>query len=95
MERFNKDLGLPAYWKSGKPFRRSLDDAMTKLNVTARETAMLGDQLLTDALAGKHIGLRAIIVPPIKDKTSAFFRFKRWCEKPFIRKFKKKNNISW
>jgi HAD superfamily phosphatase (TIGR01668 family) len=95
VERFNKDLGLPAYWKSGKPFRRSLDDAMTKLNVTARETAMLGDQLLTDALAGKHIGLRAIIVPPIKDKTSAFFRFKRWCEKPFIRKFKKKNNISW
>ena len=95
VERFNRELGLPAYWKSGKPFRRSLDDAMTKLNVPAEQTAILGDQLLTDALAGKHIGLRAIIVPPIKDKTSAFFRFKRWCEKPFIRTFKKKNNIMW
>ena len=95
VERFNQTLGLPAYWKSGKPFRRSLDDAMTKLNVTAEQTAILGDQLLTDALAGKHIGLRAIIVPPIKDKTSAFFRFKRWCEKPFIRKYKKQHNITW
>ena len=95
VERFNQTLGFPAYYKSGKPFRRSLVDAMKKLNVTAGETAMLGDQLLTDALAGKHIGLRAIIVPPIKDKTSAFFRFKRWCEKLFIRKFKKKHNITW
>ena len=95
VERFNRDLGLLAYWKSGKPFRRSLVDAMTTLNVTVGQTAILGDQLLTDALAGKHIGLQAIIVPPIKDKTSAFFRFKRWCEKPFIRKFKKKHNITW
>ena len=95
VERFNQSLGFPAYWESGKPVRRCLDDAMIKLKVTAEETAVLGDQLLTDALAGKHIGLRAIIVPPIKDKTSPFFRFKRWCEKPFIRTFKKKNNITW
>ena len=51
---------------------------------------MLGDQLLTDAAAGKHIGLRAIIVPPIKDRTSAFFRFKRALEVGSIKKYVKK-----
>ena len=56
---------------------------------------VLGDQLLTDALAGKRLGLRVLIVPPIKDKTTLFFRFKRLCERPIIRRFKRRNGITW
>ena len=91
VERFNKPLGLIAYPDSGKPGRKTLERAMRELNVSHTETAMLGDQLLTDCFAGKHIGLRAIIVPPIKDKTNLFFRFKRFLERPFIRKYAKQN----
>ncbi len=91
VERFNATLGLDAYPDSGKPKRKMLEYAMQKMGVTHTETAMLGDQLLTDCYAGKHIGLRALIVPPIKDKTNLFFRFKRWCERPFIRKYAKQN----
>ena len=88
---FNRTLGLPAYWDSGKPKKKTLLLAMTKMGVTAEETAMLGDQLLTDSFAGKHIGLPSLIVPPIKDKTNLFFRFKRFCERPFIRKYARKH----
>jgi HAD superfamily phosphatase (TIGR01668 family) len=91
VERFNAPLGLFAYPDSGKPGRKTLERAMSELGVTHAETAMLGDQLLTDCFAGKHIGLRAIIVPPIKDKTNLFFRFKRLLERPFIRKYAKQN----
>lgn len=91
VERFNKPLGLIAYPDSGKPFRGTLERAMKELGVNHAETAILGDQILTDCFAGKHIGLRAIIVPPIKDKTNLFFRFKRLLERPFIRKFAKQN----
>lgn len=91
VERFNATLGLDAYPDSGKPKRKMLEYAMQKMGVTNKETAILGDQLLTDCYAGKHIGLRALIVPPIKDKTNLFFRFKRWCERPFIRKYAKQN----
>lgn len=91
VERFNKDLGLLAFPDSKKPCRKTLELAMKTLGVTHAETAMLGDQLLTDAYAGKHIGLRALIVPPIHDKTNLFFRFKRLCERPFIRKFARQN----
>ena len=91
VERFNATLGLLAFPDSGKPKKKTLELAMKKLGVTHAETAMLGDQLLTDAYAGKHIGLPALIVPPIKDKTNLFFRFKRRCERPFIRKYARQN----
>jgi len=89
VEAFNASLGLLAYPDSGKPAKKTLLLAMEKLGVTPNETAMLGDQLLTDCYAGKNIGLTALIVPPIKDKTNLFFRFKRLCERPFIRKYAK------
>lgn len=95
VELFNRTLGVPAYAKSGKPFKKNLVKAMNDLGGTRETTVMLGDQLLTDALAGHNLGVKCIIVPPIRDKKSAFFRFKRWLEKPTVRRFKKKNGIEW
>ena len=91
VEEFNRSLGLLAFWDSGKPRKKTLLLAMKQLGADLSETAMLGDQLLTDSYAGKHIGLPSIIVPPIHDKTNLFFRFKRLCERPFIRKYAKRN----
>ena len=95
VELFNRTLGVPAYWKSGKPFKKNLIKAMNDLGGTRETTVMLGDQLLTDALAGHNLGVKCLIVPPIRDKKNAFFRFKRWLEKPTVKKFKKKHGIEW
>ena len=95
VELFNRTLGVPAYSKSGKPFKKNLVRAMNDLGGTLENTVMLGDQLLTDALAGHNLGVRCIIVPPIRDKKNAFFKFKRWLEKPVVKKFKKRNGIEW
>ncbi len=95
IELFNRTLGVHAYWKSGKPFKKSLLRAMAELGTDKTNTVMLGDQLLTDAWAGNAAGLRVIIVPPIKDKLNLFFRFKRWLEKGTVRRFKKKHGIDW
>ena len=95
VELFNRTLGLSAYYKSGKPFGKNLRRAMTAMGSDKTSTVMLGDQLLTDALAGKHLGLRAIIVPPIRDRRDAFTRFKRVLERPFVRRYQKKNGVEW
>ena len=87
VERFAAPLGVRAFWDAGKPLRKTLDKAMAEMGCTPKDTAMLGDQLLTDAYAGKHIGLRTLIVPPIRDKRSLFVRFKRRIEKPYIRRY--------
>lgn len=92
VELFNRSLGLPAYHKSGKPCAKNLRRAMAEMGSDKSNTALLGDQLLTDVLAGKHIGLKAFLVPPIKDRTSAFFRFKRALEVPTVKKYAKRAN---
>ena len=89
VERFNRTLGLPVFPDVGKPKRKGLRRAMAALGVDANETAMLGDQLLTDVLAGSRLGCLTLLVPPIKDKTTAFFRFKRALEKPFLRRYER------
>ena len=95
VNRFNATLGVPAYAKSGKPFKKNLIKAMNDLGGTLETTVMLGDQLLTDALAGHNLGVKCLIVPPIRDKKNAFFKFKRWLEKPVVKKFKRRNGIEW
>lgn len=89
VEQFNATLGLPAYPDSGKPGSRYLLEAMKEMGVTPEETAGLGDQLLTDTLAAHRLDLLSIIVPPIKDKKTLFFRFKRLLEKPFLRRYRR------
>ena len=89
VELFNRSLGLDAYPNSKKPSGKILLFAMNKMESDAADTAVIGDQLLTDALAAHRLGLRAIIVPPIKDKKSLFFKFKRWVERPYIKRYKK------
>lgn len=91
VDLFNSEIGIPAFSKSGKPFSKNLYKAMAQLGSDVSNTAMLGDQLLTDASAGNNIKLKTIIVPPIKDKNNFFFRSKRRIEVPTIKKFVKKN----
>ncbi|MBE6617453.1 MAG: YqeG family HAD IIIA-type phosphatase [Ruminococcaceae bacterium] len=92
VELFNRDFGYVAYPKAGKPLTGKLSRAMADLGATPENSVLLGDQLLTDAAAGNRAGMYVIIVPPIKDKTSLFFRFKRWLEKPYVKKYNKMNS---
>lgn len=91
VELFNGEIGIPAFAKSGKPFGKTLRRVIKLYGSDAQHTAMLGDQLLTDVFAGKHIGATALLVPPIKDKTTAFWRIKRALERPVIRKYARKH----
>lgn len=86
---FNRELGLVAYAKSAKPSVKHLEAAVRDLGIDKGDALLLGDQLLTDCAAGKRYGIPVIIVPPIKDKKTIFFRFKRWLEIPYMKKYRK------
>ena len=87
IELFNEEIGAPAYARSAKPLAKNVKRALLELGAKKEETAFLGDQIFTDVCAGKWHGMRAIIVPPIKDKTTLFFKVKRWLERPVMKKF--------
>ena len=89
--RFNESLGRPAFSDSFKPFRKNMRKAIKAMGSTVENTANIGDQIFTDTWAGKRMGIRTYLVCPIKDKRDLFTRFKRWMEKPILRKYYKKN----
>jgi len=90
VETFNKEIGMPAYAKAGKPFKKNLLHAMKDMETDVSNTAFIGDQILTDVWAAHNAGIIAILVPPINDKKDIFTRFKRLLEKPIQKKYDRK-----
>ena len=88
---FNEQLGLPAYAKAGKPFKKNLLRAMNDIETDREHTIFIGDQILTDVWAAHNAGIRAILVPPINDKKDLFTKFKRLLERPILKKYEKGN----
>ena len=90
IELFNRSRGLAAYADCKKPGKKRLDEIMKAHGAVAENSAFLGDQIFTDVLSARNLGIKiALLVPPIKDKLTLFFRFKRGMEKPIIRKYYK------
>ena len=92
VELFNEELKKPAYSKAKKPFKKNLLLAMRDMGTDKTNTILMGDQVFTDVWAAHNTGIKAILVPPIKDKTDPFTKFKRLLEKPFLRKYERRNN---
>ena len=90
IELFNEEICLPAIYKAGKPFKKNVKRAMAEMGTTPDETILMGDQVFTDIWAARNAGIRAILVPPIKDKRDLFTRFKRLLERPVIKKYNKR-----
>ena len=86
---FNERIGIPFFAKAGKPGRRSMRRAMEEIGATPEETAMMGDQIFTDVWAGRRVGVRTILLPPIRDKRDLGTRLKRLFEKPILRYYRK------
>ena len=91
VDRFCKGLPCRYYANVKKPSPKYLLLSMKETGHGAEDTVFLGDQLLTDSLAAHRAGIRALIVPPIRDKKSLFFRLKRLIEKPYMKKFRRLN----
>ncbi len=92
IELFNRTLGLPAYPDAKKPSKKVLGRVMRELGAAPENSAFLGDQIFTDVLSARNLGIDvALLVPPIKDKLTLFFRAKRALEKPIIKHYYKVN----
>ena len=86
---FNKDIGMPAFPKAGKPFKKNLLLAMEAIGTSRENTIFMGDQILTDVWAAHNTGIKAILVSPINDKRDLLTRFKRLLEKPILGKYER------
>ncbi len=63
---FSEGLDVPFIGHAGKPKTPSFYVAMERMGVTKEQTAIVGDQVFTDALGGNRAGVTTILVKPIR-----------------------------
>lgn len=84
---FNSEFGLEAVHRAHKPFCRKMNIAIKQLGAAKAETLFIGDQLLTDVLAGNRCKIRTMLVDPINPgKENSFFKFKRFIENYLLKR---------
>lgn len=88
VERFNRRLSLPAIARAGKPRKKNLRRALSLLNTSASETALVGDQIFTDVCGGNRMGFYTVLVTPIEEIENSFFYIKRFLERRIQKKIK-------
>jgi uncharacterized protein len=85
IKHFADNLGLPFVAKALKPFPLGVRWAMTKMGFQPDRTAMVGDQLFADVLAGRWAGIKCILVRPMHPEEEPWFtRIKRTPERLWL-----------
>ena len=77
-----EQLDIPIIKVAFKPSPPAFQSALRRLGTPAAASAVVGDQLYTDVLGGKLIGMRAILVEPLSTREFITTRFVRWLERP-------------
>ena len=83
-------LGFPYVFKAGKPLTKKIRALLKAQGIDTEDCMAVGDQIFTDVLAASNLGIKCVLVCSIKDVQTAFFKFKRFFEKPFVRIGKKR-----
>jgi HAD superfamily phosphatase (TIGR01668 family) len=87
---FAEPLGVPFIYRAKKPTNVSFQRALTLLGTSVQQTAVIGDQMLTDVLGGNRMGLYTILVQPIAIVDEGFFtKINRRIEKAALSWMKK------
>ncbi|MDR1479831.1 MAG: YqeG family HAD IIIA-type phosphatase [Planctomycetaceae bacterium] len=80
-------IKIPFIAPAMKPLPFAIWRVMRLMNYDKKTTAMVGDQLFTDVLAGKFAGVLTILVKPQGENEEPFFaRIKRPFEKFFLKR---------
>lgn len=88
-ENFAAALSLDYVGHAGKPSVKKLNAVLKKKGLSAKQAAIIGDQLYTDILCGNRAGVFAIAVRPI-DMKNPFRALRYALELPFRRAYGRK-----
>ena len=84
------ELGIEGVWWSMKPFTRGLRKLLKNNNLKKSEMVIIGDQLVTDILAGNRFGIRTVLVDPLGIKNLKITSLNRLIEKEIIKYYRKR-----
>lgn len=92
MQTIAQKLGIkyayPAYFWDKKPHPKSFYWVLEKMKATPEKTVMIGDQIFSDVLGAKKVGMQAVLVKPLgKDHWTTKLTGRRQKEKKLLSQF--------
>ncbi|MBJ6363061.1 YqeG family HAD IIIA-type phosphatase [Paenibacillus sp. GCM10012307] len=89
--KFANPLRIPFIHAARKPTSRAFRQALKMMDLNPEQTVVIGDQMLTDMLGGRRMGLYTILVAPISLKDEGIMtRVNRQIEKVALSRLRKK-----
>lgn len=82
-------LDIPYVHRAQKPRRVGFEKALALMEVSASQTAVVGDQIFTDIWGGNRAGLYTILVQPLAWREFMGTKISRMAEYFVLRKIKK------
>ena len=87
------DLGVGGVSFCMKPSTRGLKKIRKQYNLKKKEMVMIGDQIVTDVLAGKRFKIMTILVDPLGKKDLKITGLNRYFEDKIIRRYEKRGDF--
>ena len=90
--RFESAFGAPAVSGAMKPVGAGFRKALNILGLGAHQACMIGDQIFTDVVGAKRLGIYAVLTSPITRDEGVNVRLKRPPERFILKAFEKREN---
>lgn len=87
VEPFAKRIGLPYISTACKPLPLGYLRGVKAFEEKRKNVAIVGDQMFTDVLGGKVVGVKTILLTPIKPEDGWSFKLRRRLEKWLYKKY--------
>lgn len=91
LKPFKDILEVDCCARACKPKAKKFMTVMDSIQGTVSETAIIGDQMLTDIKGGNRVGITTILINPISEKDQIFTKFNRFYERKIMKKLRDKN----
>ncbi|HLJ84042.1 MAG TPA: YqeG family HAD IIIA-type phosphatase [Candidatus Eremiobacteraceae bacterium] len=88
------DFGVSSIAGALKPSPWAFRGALRALGVTAKQAAVVGDQIFTDVLGGKLVGMRAVLVRPLGAAEFPTTKVIRLLERPLLERLRRSGHVT-
>lgn len=88
---FAEKIGLNYISMGLKPLPFGYLRALRALSSEKKKTAIVGDQIFTDVLGGNAVGLKTVLLTPIKPENGLWFKIRRKAERLIFKIYKIKD----
>ena len=93
VKHYADGAGVECIYSAHKPFSRRIRNFLKEKGISASETMLVGDQLMTDVLAARGAKIRVLLTEKIVKEDQFTTHFNRLLDRPIRKHLRKKGKL--